>query len=127
MARACGAHQGAGVTSAGFETSGDLKAANEERDELEAGAKGPGEASEDEDELVATARVGRCVHAHDARVGPRSETGARSDSELSARSIVTVPRVISVSKGLRFAKLLYVGGGGGGGVLQYTCGVPHLQ
>ena len=44
MARACGAHQGAGVTSAGFEASGNLKAANEERDD-----------DEDEDELVATA------------------------------------------------------------------------
>ena len=33
VARACGAHQGAEVTSAGFEASGDLQTASEEKDD----------------------------------------------------------------------------------------------
>ena len=33
VAQTCGAHQGAEVTSAWFEVSGDLQSANEERDE----------------------------------------------------------------------------------------------
>ena len=33
VAQTCGAHQGAEVTSAWFEASGDLQLANEERDE----------------------------------------------------------------------------------------------
>ena len=40
VARACGAHQGAGETSAGFEASGDLQMAGEERDEDEDGRRG---------------------------------------------------------------------------------------
>ena len=41
VAQTCGAHQGARVTSAGFEASGGLQMAGEERDE---------ERDEDEDE-----------------------------------------------------------------------------
>ena len=41
MAQTCGAHQGARVTSAGFEASGGLQMAGKERDE---------ERDEDEDE-----------------------------------------------------------------------------
>ena len=35
VARTCGAHQGAEVTSAWFEVSGDLQSANEERDDVD--------------------------------------------------------------------------------------------
>ena len=35
VAQTCGAHQGAEVTSAWFEASGDLQLANEERDEVD--------------------------------------------------------------------------------------------
>ena len=40
VARTCGAHQGAGETSAGFEANGDLMAANSMRDEGEDGRRG---------------------------------------------------------------------------------------
>ena len=47
-ARTCGAHQGAGATSASCEASGDLQSANEERD---ADAdKGRGRGATDDDE-----------------------------------------------------------------------------
>ena len=42
VARACGAHQGAEVTSAGFEASGDLQTASEEKDdERRGGSRDP--------------------------------------------------------------------------------------
>ena len=52
VARACGAYQGAEVTSAGFEASGDLQTASEERDLDEAGTGT--RMRRERDELVAT-------------------------------------------------------------------------
>jgi hypothetical protein len=61
VARACGAHQRARVTSAGFEANGDLKAANKERDEDEGGI---------------TCRTMHARREGEYWVSPRSETGA---------------------------------------------------
>ena len=64
MAQTCGAHQGAEVTSAWFEASGDLQSANEERDEegeVQQRRGSRGEAS-DEGEARTKASWWRCHH-----------------------------------------------------------------
>ena len=96
MAQTCGAHQGAEVTSAWFEASGDLQSANEERGEMrdEDEDKGRGEGwgwSEDEGELVALSS--RAAVALDARAVCARGLAlwvTRSDSELNAQTTLTI-------------------------------------
>ena len=98
VAQTCGAHQGAEVTSAWFEASGDLQSANEERGEMRDEDEGRGEGwgwSEDEGELVALSS--RAAVALDARAVCARGLAlwvTRSDSELNARTTLTTDTYI---------------------------------
>ena len=57
VAQTCGAHQGAEVTSAWFEVSGDLQSANEERDEEDEVRQQRGSRGEASDDGVARTKA----------------------------------------------------------------------
>ena len=99
VAQTCGTHQGAEVTSAWFEASGDLQLANKERgetrdeDEDEDEDEGQGKRwgwSEDKGELVVlSSRAAVALNARAVCIRGLALWVMESDSELNAQTTLT--------------------------------------